>query len=395
MAGKQMGGETLSSNLAGMSKNQLYDIMSQMKTLIEQNQQQARQILVDNPALTKALFQAQIMLGMVQPPKVMPNLQQTLSQTSSQAAPTTTTAQSLNTQSQPLPVHVGPQDPASAMFSARKQQEGQPLLPIPSASVPLGSLQSQPMPPHPLQSMQQSKGHLSGQQGLSMSVPQSSQIHSMPPLPIHSAAQPPSHLQSQVSMMTGQQPQSFSSSAPHMPLQPPLPPQPRPPMLQPFQHQIHSQMGPHMGFQSSGAPQQPHLQQPPFSSGKPPGSISSSFPPLPPPMQSQPMLQSMYQAGGPHVGPEFNGHGGSSMQIDRPSWMPGQPENPTIGTQLPGPPPLPGQMNLANQPGRPQQLTPDMEKALLQQVMSLTPEQINLLPPEHRNQVLQLQQMLR
>ncbi|PWA70876.1 hypothetical protein CTI12_AA280450 [Artemisia annua] len=82
-------GDGLSMNLAGMSKNQLYDIMSQMKgkrcifdfkvcvislnndigTLIEQNQDQARQILIQNPLLTKALFQAQIMLGMLQPPQ--------------------------------------------------------------------------------------------------------------------------------------------------------------------------------------------------------------------------------------------------------------------------------------------------------------------------------------
>lgn len=41
------------------------------------------------------------------------------------------------------------------------------------------------------------------------------------------------------------------------------------------------------------------------------------------------------------------------------------------------------------------QISAEMEKALLQQVMSLTPEQINLLPPEQRNQVLQLQQILR
>lgn len=41
------------------------------------------------------------------------------------------------------------------------------------------------------------------------------------------------------------------------------------------------------------------------------------------------------------------------------------------------------------------QITPDVETALLQQVMSLTPEQINLLPPDQKNQVLQLQQMLR
>jgi hypothetical protein len=31
MAGKQIAGDGLSMNLAGMSKNQLYDIMSQMK----------------------------------------------------------------------------------------------------------------------------------------------------------------------------------------------------------------------------------------------------------------------------------------------------------------------------------------------------------------------------
>lgn len=41
------------------------------------------------------------------------------------------------------------------------------------------------------------------------------------------------------------------------------------------------------------------------------------------------------------------------------------------------------------------QLSPELEKALLQQVMSLTPEQINMLPAEQRNQILQLQQILR
>jgi hypothetical protein len=37
----------------------------------------------------------------------------------------------------------------------------------------------------------------------------------------------------------------------------------------------------------------------------------------------------------------------------------------------------------------------DQQRALLQQVMSLTPEQINLLPPEQQSQVLKLQQALR
>lgn len=71
-------------------------------------------------------------------------------------------------------------------------------------------------------------------------------------------------------------------------------------------------------------------------------------------------------------------------------WVPGS-SDPATGGQLQGPPPpMPGQPR-----SQQQQLTNEMEKALLQQVMSLTPEQINLLPPEQRQQVVQLQQILR
>jgi hypothetical protein len=104
--------DALTNNLAGMSKHQLYEVMVQMKVhstfilitltnlqsvwtltctrliytvlhhdqscselmvqmLIQQNQQQARQVLIANPQLTKALFQAQIMLGMVRPPQMV------------------------------------------------------------------------------------------------------------------------------------------------------------------------------------------------------------------------------------------------------------------------------------------------------------------------------------
>ncbi|XP_068305723.1 cleavage stimulating factor 64-like [Pyrus communis] len=64
MAGKQLAGDGRLANVAGMSKNQLYNIMSQMKNLIEQNHQRARQILFQNPDLTKALFQ----IPSIQPP---------------------------------------------------------------------------------------------------------------------------------------------------------------------------------------------------------------------------------------------------------------------------------------------------------------------------------------
>jgi hypothetical protein len=66
--------DALTNNLAGMSKHQLYEVMVQMKMLIQQNQQQARQVLIANPQLTKALFQAQIILGMVHPPQMVSHL---------------------------------------------------------------------------------------------------------------------------------------------------------------------------------------------------------------------------------------------------------------------------------------------------------------------------------
>lgn len=150
--------------------------------------------------------------------------------------------------------------------------------------------------------------------------------------------------------------------------------------------------------------------------------------------------------GGPRIVSEYNNQVGTSIQAERGHWQPGLPERAVGGPHLSGPPPMgPGQMLRGlgggqlpslgggevsglggGQPLRPppvtfltisvfglyikawgfmycfsrslcflHQLTPEMEKALLQQVMSLTPEQINLLPPEQRQQVIQLQEMLR
>ena len=50
----------------GMSPAQLFSVMNK-KTLTQQNQSQARQLLVGNPQLTLALFQAQLALGMTKP----------------------------------------------------------------------------------------------------------------------------------------------------------------------------------------------------------------------------------------------------------------------------------------------------------------------------------------
>jgi cleavage stimulation factor subunit 2 len=53
--------------LQEMSTQQIYEIMVQMKGLIQQNPDQARQILSSNPQVAYALLQAQILLGYVTP----------------------------------------------------------------------------------------------------------------------------------------------------------------------------------------------------------------------------------------------------------------------------------------------------------------------------------------
>eukprot|EP00897_Mesotaenium_endlicherianum_P001129 jgi/Mesen1/11016/ME000098S10406 len=61
------GSDALTNQLAGMSRQQLYDLLAQMKVLIQTNHSQARSVLIANPQLARGLFQAQVMLGMVKP----------------------------------------------------------------------------------------------------------------------------------------------------------------------------------------------------------------------------------------------------------------------------------------------------------------------------------------
>ena len=65
------GMEAVTARLAEMSPAQLFSVMNQLKTLTQQNHSQARQLLVSNPQLTLALFQAQLALGMTKPPAAM------------------------------------------------------------------------------------------------------------------------------------------------------------------------------------------------------------------------------------------------------------------------------------------------------------------------------------
>jgi len=57
--------DAITKRLSEVSPRQMHDIMVQMRSLATANVGQARQLLVNNVALTRALFQAQLMLGMV------------------------------------------------------------------------------------------------------------------------------------------------------------------------------------------------------------------------------------------------------------------------------------------------------------------------------------------
>ncbi|WOK91532.1 hypothetical protein Cni_G00223 [Canna indica] len=389
---QQQHGNSFTSPLAGLPKAQLYDIMSQVKALIDQNQQQARQILIDNPMLTRALFQAQIMLGMVQPPNVMLNIQQNpLQQQPAQVGPLPSVQSS-----QTLPAKVGAQsEPNSSqtMIPARQQQPPQPSISMPLPSIPPSTFPSQA--PSGL-SAPQTKSFLNVQ-APSMPPVQSSQIPnvSLPaPPPPHYSTLPPHLPMAPIQLQQAlQNPGLFNQS-----LQPPLPFHPRPVAMPPFTHQLHPQMPHTLGLQHSNAPQL-LLSQPLFHSGIPPSSFLQGQPPRPSQPPGPPPQRLYQQAGSSHVGPDYGTQAGTSMQTDRGSpWGPGPSETTAAGTQLLGPPPMAsGQMAscFSVQQPRTPALTPEMEKTLLQQVMSLTPEQINLLPPEQRNQVLQLQEMLR
>mmetsp|Transcript_21216 Transcript_21216/g.46403 ORF Transcript_21216/g.46403 Transcript_21216/m.46403 type:complete len:430 (+) Transcript_21216:93-1382(+) len=60
--------DKINAVIASMPPMQLFEIMAKMKALVQQNPTAARQVLVQSPQLTRALFQVQITLGMVKPP---------------------------------------------------------------------------------------------------------------------------------------------------------------------------------------------------------------------------------------------------------------------------------------------------------------------------------------
>ncbi|THG11746.1 hypothetical protein TEA_028956 [Camellia sinensis var. sinensis] len=380
--------DPLTLHLAKMSRNQLNEVMFELKVMAMQNKEQARQLLLANPQLAKAVFEAQIMLEMVTPQMLqMPNIQQASGQPLSQDGQ----------QGQQPVVQTLPGLPPLAQNKMQfglmpRVQEGQisSLHPNSLAHNQYSALPQ--LPTHPQVKLPQlpqnqvlQQGSLPGHSGISI-------LPSICPLPLGNA-----------------------SSRPHIPV-----------AASSFaKRQMQSPLIPHQG-QATAA----NL-----------GHNSQLFAPnatLQPSLLTRPLLSNQnFQPGTSILSgiPDMiNKDADRPAQVTNAStWVP-RVENcsslPSIPSMVDTSDPMSGPSKLMKlDEGRTllllkslgftsvgsgdtenfhcidilkscswsayRNLPPDVESALLQQVLNLTPEQLSSLPPDQQQQVLQLQQILR
>ncbi|KAK9748692.1 hypothetical protein RND81_02G074000 [Saponaria officinalis] len=367
-----VGSDPLTHHLAKMSRSQLNQIVHEMKVLGTQNKDLARQILLASPQLPKALFQAQIMLGMVTP-QMMPNIRQVApslaTQPSSQVpmqsqlpvvqnipgmpsfTPLTSMSQSslaLNQFSAPLPLPSQPR----AQYPNLSQLGVQPQNALPVQSGPSSLLTARSQPPggpqilpvsssfRPSQALhQQQAGHagmLAVQNANTQPSFQSRPMSSDPGYQVVSAIRPSV---AETNIVNSKQPQTIGNST--------------------LVNKTHTVSNlPQLSKRDN--PQDPTVRPSKLvkldtGRGAPFSSAGSAAPTTTAP------------------GPS-NAVGNNSIGVGK---------SPSVEAQ-----------NTEKQSSQ-LQLPPGVESALLQQVLSLTPEQLSSLPPDQQQQVIQLQQMLR
>ncbi|XP_066382910.1 cleavage stimulating factor 64-like [Miscanthus floridulus] len=329
-----LGNDPLTHYLARMSRHQLHEIMAELKFLTTQNKEHSKTLLQGIPQLPKALFQAQIMLGMVTPQMM---------QMAKSQQPLGSSAQSSSHLNEPYP-------------------QPDPMIPVVSrpSSLPTN------IPPNPTILPEQTAARHSFPQYQHASQPQ---VKMFP----HGQQ---SGIAAQSPMLY--QPLGGSSSVPTQSLvasvglisqvQPPFVPQHPGPPVMPTSVQQLPLTHPHLAQVAAAtetlpneirvADQASHLTEFTHPSKlrkledgtSVPGIVNSSHAVYTAPLQA--------------VGPSgpSGGYGAGAVSLQ--------------------------------QPGNEGQLTPDVESALLQQVLQLTPEQLSSLPPEQQQQVIELQKML-
>ncbi|XP_042519520.1 cleavage stimulating factor 64-like isoform X3 [Macadamia integrifolia] len=397
-----LGNDPLTHYMAKMSWNQLYEIMSEIKVMAIQNKELARQLLLASPQLPKALFQAQIMLGMVKPQVLqMQNIRQSPgSQLQSQLQEGKQGQQSAL---RPIPGQIPLLQNNMQIGLMSRLQEGQvPALPQsasvnsqPSLLLQQGLIQPRFQHPHQAQSQVLVESLVPGQSGVSTVSSIQTQPYSGLSVPL-------------------QTPALATSTALKQQVQPPLLQPPRPVGAVNSGHNAQLRH-PNAGLQHPSLLLRPLSSQPSFQPG------SSALP------------------GGPETvhrdaerSAQATDNGTWATRSNNYSNMPsGLPEQTNIVTDSSEGMNHPSKLarlkdgrqdshrvvnvntsatgslaaNLASSTDGVQQyekkfppqlqLPPEVESTLLQQVMTLTPEQLRSLPPEQQQQVIQLQQMLR
>ncbi|KAG6671488.1 hypothetical protein I3842_16G006000 [Carya illinoinensis] len=375
--------DPLTLHLAKMSRSQLNGIISELKGMATQNKELARQLLIARPQLPKALFQAQIMLGMVTPQVLqMPNIRQTS-----------------GLATQPPNIQTLPRPPAPAQNKMQsglmaKVQDNQ-VAALPQNPVVLHQFSALPQP------QSQLPQHANNHGAQQATVPLQSAVSTL------TAALP----QSLGSLSSRSQVQAANSSSPNHQMQPSL-----------LQHS--GQVGPANAalFQMANpnATIQPSLlPRPPLSdAGFQPGLTVSSVTSMAIKKDAEILAQVPDNGTQGLRSNAFSNAPSGSMFRDslepgnRPQKLMKMDDGRRTSFSA-------GSLNVTNtnEPGRSQvsgagslpvnpvpntegqisqsQLPPDVESVLLQQVLNLTPEQLSLLPPEQQQQVLQLQQVLR
>ncbi|KAF8377230.1 hypothetical protein HHK36_030604 [Tetracentron sinense] len=437
-----LGNDPLTHYLAKVSRNQLYKIMSELKEMATQNKELARQLLIASPQLPKAIFQAQIMLGMVTPQVVcldflyvfcycllvigmlrlydkiskcgyclwtvqlqMPNIRQ---------SPGSLSQPPLRDGSQGHHLAV-PSHPGQPPLAQNNMQPG--LIPRVQegqvSGVPQNALvnnQPSALPHLPMQPQFQHQQLAQNQVILQTTMPGHSGLSTVPSM----RPQPFTGLSVQA-----QTPTLATSTALKQQTQPPLLQNPRQFGAVNLGHHTQSTV-PHATLQRSLLPR-PLLSQPSFQPD------SSILPGLLATVNKDAGRSVQVIDDAPWV-PRSNTYlnlpsglseqtsmvGDTSEPLNRPSKLArledgnitsrvmmnlntssatGSGPTQVLGT---GTNKIPKAEAQHSQKQVPQfQLPPDVETALLQQVMSLTSEQLSSLPPEQQQQVIQLQQMLR
>ncbi|KAJ0976917.1 hypothetical protein J5N97_012391 [Dioscorea zingiberensis] len=378
------GNDPLTYYLSKMSKSQLSEVLSEMKTLATNNKALAQQLLQGYTQLPKALFQAQIMLGLVSPQM----LQMVKPQHSQQLV--------LQNGIQDLKPAV-PSYPGQAAIQMSLQNEAQ------------GAMLSRP-PDSLLSNNPQNHIHL--------------HQSSLPPLnmPTRSRFQQPTSL---LASVTSQEAIAGSSGVGKIPsAQPHVSDHPIPPQASSLTRGLKAPIPPsmahsrpvHLGHNAQPALPDTSQQQSSLPRTLPSQSRPSNYPTLAGRVEMLPNETGTSTSFGhesnwvPRANIPSNSVVGSmessgiageiAESIGRPSKLARSDHGsfaPRVNTIVPGS--ASGSQRLGMDATRHSerqmpQLPVDVETALLQQVMNLTPEQLSSLPAAQREQVLELQKAM-